>query len=131
MEAFSFLKSVISIPFNLFKEFVPSKKTKKKSGFMDSEFMEKYNELSAGRENYFEKYRLRTGSTPLPNTQVNLTSGGSSFNFTNPPSIEKSDPVINDASSLHKYKTKFAISSGLPILPRGWVLERFLNISFS
>ena len=84
MEAFSFLKSVKSIPFNLFKEFVPSKKTKKKSGFMDSEFMEKYNELSAGRENYFEKYRLRTGSTPLPNTQVNLTSGGSSFNFTNP-----------------------------------------------
>ena len=85
MEAFSFLKSVISIPFDFFKDFVPDKKSKKKSGFMDSSFMEAYNDLSVGKENYFEKYRSRTaGSMRLPNTQVNLPTGGSSFNFRNP-----------------------------------------------
>lgn len=33
----------------------------------------------------------------------------------------KSEPVINEASSEAKYRAKLAISSGLPILPKGWV----------
>ena len=99
MEAFSFLKSIINIPFNFFKDFVPDKKSKEKSGFMDNEFMEKYNELSAGQENYYEKYRLRTGPASLPNTQVNLASGGSSFNFKNPQLQTKLRKLINNTNN--------------------------------
>ncbi len=100
MEAFSFLKSVISIPFDFFKDFVPDKKSKKKSGFMDSSFMEAYNDLSVGKENYFEKYRSRTaGSMRLPNTQVNLPTGGSSFNFRNPQLQTALRKLINNTSN--------------------------------
>ena len=99
MEAFSFLKSIINIPFNFFKDFVPDKKPKKKSGFMDSEFMEKYSELSAGQENYYEKYRLRTEPASLPNTKVNLASGGSSFNFKNPQLQTKLKKLINNTNN--------------------------------
>lgn len=99
MEAFSFLKSIISIPFDFFKDFVPDKKSKKKSGFMDSSFMEAYNDLSAGKENYFEKYKLSGSSARLPNTQVNLASGGSSFNFKNPQLQTALRKLINNTSN--------------------------------
>ena len=74
------------MPFDFFKDFVPDKETKKESGFMDSKFMEAYNSLSAGKEDYYQKYKISSAKSlsRIPSTQVNLASGGSSFNFKNP-----------------------------------------------
>lgn len=86
MGAFSFLNAVKSTvsAVKMFLGGEPKKEKKESTGFMDNDFMKAYSELGAGRENYFDKYKLRTGPTPLPNTQVNLPAGGSSFHFRNP-----------------------------------------------